>query len=132
MSGRYLLDTNAIINLLNDERADFSFREKKGVYFVSIITEIELLSFKNLTKEDETSIKKLLPEACIINIDTDIKNKTIELKKKKKIKLPDALICATAVVRRLTLVTDDKDLFNIPTLKSAHLSEFLAQMGTYS
>jgi len=131
MSGRYLLDTNAIINLLNDESADFSFREKKGVYFVSIITEIELLSFKNLTNEDETSIKKLLPEACIINIDTDIKNKTIELKKKKKIKLPDALICATAVVRKLTLVTDDKDLFDIPTLKTAHLSEFLAQMGTH-
>ncbi len=131
MSGRYLLDTNAIINLLNDESADFSFGEKKGVYFVSIITEIELLSFKNLTKEDKTSIKKLLPESCIINIDTDIKNKTIELKKKKKIKLPDALICATAMVRKLTLVTDDKDLFTIPTLKTAHLSEFLAQMGTH-
>lgn len=131
MSGRYLLDTNAIINLLNDDNADFTFKEKKGVYFVSIITEIELLSFKNLTKEDETSIKKLLPEACIINIDTDIKNKTIELKKKKKIKLPDALICATAVVRKLTLVTDDNNLFDIPTLKTTHLSEFLAQMGTH-
>ncbi|HLP49027.1 MAG TPA: hypothetical protein VK186_27550 [Candidatus Deferrimicrobium sp.] len=37
MSGRYLLDTNAIINLLNDDNADFTFKEKKGVYFVSII-----------------------------------------------------------------------------------------------
>ena len=31
MNGRYLLDTNAIINLLNDVNADFSFKEKKGV-----------------------------------------------------------------------------------------------------
>jgi predicted nucleic acid-binding protein len=129
MNGRYLLDTNAIINLLKDENSQFNFIGKKGVYFVSIITEIELLSFKNLTKEDETSIYKLLPEASVINIDIDIKNKTIELKKKKKLKLPDALICATALVRKLTLVTEDKDLLNIPALKTAHLSEFLSRIN---
>jgi hypothetical protein len=46
MSGRYLLDTNAIINLLKDEHNSFSFKDNMGVYFVSIISEIELLSLK--------------------------------------------------------------------------------------
>jgi predicted nucleic acid-binding protein len=125
MSGKYLLDTNAIINLLKDENADFSFKDKEGIFFVSIITEIELLSFKDLTEEDETSIKKLLPGSCIINISKTIKNKTVELRKKKNIKLPDAVICATAMVNHLTLVTDDDRLFNIQGLSIIHLSELI-------
>ena len=124
MNGKYLLDTNAIINLLKDENADFNFKDKKGGFFVSIITEIELLSFKDLTAEDENSIKKLLPGSCIININKIIKDKTIELRKNKDIKLPDAIICATAIVNSLTLVTDDERLFNIQGLSIIHLSEF--------
>jgi len=125
MNGKYLLDTNAIINLLKDENADFNIKDKKGVFFVSIITEIELLSFKDLTAEDETSIKKLLPGSCIININKIIKDKTIELRKNRDIKLPDAIICAAAIVNSLTLVTDDERLFNIQGLSIIHLSEFI-------
>jgi predicted nucleic acid-binding protein len=125
MNGKYLLDTNAIINLLKDENADFNIKDKKGEFFVSIITEIELLSFKDLTAEDETSIKKLLPGSCIININKIIKDKTIELRKNRDIKLPDAIICASAIVNSLTLVTDDERLFNIQGLSIIHLSEFI-------
>ena len=46
MNGKYLLDTNAVINLLKDENANFDFGGQKGGYLASIITEIELLSFK--------------------------------------------------------------------------------------
>lgn len=125
MSGKYLLDTNAIINLLKDENADFNLKEKEGIFFVSIITEMELLSFKNLTKEDEAAIKELLPESGIINIDKAIKDKTIQVRKKKSIKLPDAVICATALVNDLTLVTDDERLFNVPGLDVIHLSDLI-------
>ncbi len=125
MNGKYLLDTNAIINLLKDENANFNFKDKKGEFFVSIITEIELLSFKDLTAEDETSIKKLLPGSCIININKIIKDKTIELRKNRDIKLPDAIICAAAMANSLTLVTDDERLFNIQGLSIIHLSEFI-------
>lgn len=125
MSGKYLLDTNAIINLLKDENATFKFKDKKGVYFVSIITEMELLSFKDLTKEEESKIKKLLPGSCIININKAIKKKAVALRKKKKIKLPDAVICATAMVKNLTLVSDDDRLFKIKDLKIIPLSDLV-------
>lgn len=117
MNGKYLLDTNAIINLLKDENSDFRFSDKKGVFFVSIITEIELLSFNELSKRDETKIKKILPESCVINIST------LDLRKNNRIKLPDAVICATAMDNDLTLVTDDKQLFSIQGLNAIHLSE---------
>ncbi len=125
MSGKYLLDTNAIINLLKDETANFIVRDREEVFFVSIITEIELLCYKDLTREDEASIKELLDESCIININKKIKEETIELKKKNTIKLPDAVICASALVNHLTLVTDDDRLFNIQGLRVIHLSDLI-------
>lgn len=125
MSGKYLLDTNAIINLLKDENANFIVEDREAVFFVSVITEIELLCYKDLTKEDEDSIKELLDESCIININKKIKEETIDLKKKKTIKLPDAVICATALVNHLTLVTDDDRLFNIQGLRVINLSDLV-------
>ncbi len=125
MSGKYLLDTNAIINLLREENADFNFKDKQGVFFVSIITEMELLSFRESTKEYEDAIKKIIPGSCVINITGAIKDKTIELRKKKNVKLPDAVICATAMVNHLTLVSDDGGLFKIPGLDIIHLSDLL-------
>ncbi len=125
MSGKYLLDTNAIINLLKDENTNLIVKDRNEVFFVSVITEIELLCYKDLTNGDETSIKGLLNESCIININKKIKDKAIKLKKKNTIKLPDAVICATALVNHLTLVTDDDRLFNIEGLNVIHLSDLL-------
>ena len=39
MNGKYLLDTNAVINLLKDETLTLKFKDKKGIYLVSIITQ---------------------------------------------------------------------------------------------
>jgi predicted nucleic acid-binding protein len=50
-------------------------------------------------------------------IDENIANKVIQLKRKNKIKLPDAIICATAIVNNATLVTNDIRLQNISNLK---------------
>ena len=79
-----------------------------------------------MTEEDEASIKKLLPGSCIINITREIKDKAIELRKKKNIKLPDAVICAAALVNHLTLVSDDERLFKIQGLNIIYLSDLMA------
>ena len=47
----------------------------------------------------------------MIALDDDITAKTIELRKKYKIKLPDAIIAATALVFELTLITGNIDDF---------------------
>jgi predicted nucleic acid-binding protein len=46
----------------------------------------------------------------------DIKNLTIEIKQSKKIKLPDAIIAATALHLNLPLLRADKDFRHIPGL----------------
>lgn len=45
---KYLLDTNTIIYALNK-----GFKFPKNKYFVSVITEIELLSYSELTAKEE-------------------------------------------------------------------------------
>ena len=46
-----------------------------------------------------------LQTAIIISLDDDIVGNTIELRSRYNIKLPDAIIAATAIVHDLTLVT---------------------------
>ena len=55
MSGNYLLDTNAIINALN-----LYIKLPLNTYSISIITEMELLSFPKLKESEKNEIKRLL------------------------------------------------------------------------
>jgi hypothetical protein len=119
MSGKILLDTNAVIYALNGglilPRAD---------YCISIITEMELFSYSKLTQSEEQNIRNLLSYFEIFNITDIIKNKTIEIRKTYGIKLPDSIICATALVNRATLISNDKQLSKIVDLDILSLEEF--------
>lgn len=111
MSGdSFLLDTNTVLYLLRGDEALALLLQDKQV-FISVITEMELLSWQGL--QDAASLKKVrtaLSEFTIIGIENDIKERTIELRKKKKLKLPDAIILATAHYLNVPLITADKAL----------------------
>lgn len=111
MSGdSFLLDTNTVLYLLRGDEALALLLQDKQV-FISLITEMELLSWQGL--QDAASLKKVraaLSEFTIIGIENDIKERTIELRKKKKLKLPDAIILATAHYLNVPLITADKAL----------------------
>ncbi|UUO13150.1 PIN domain-containing protein [Dolichospermum heterosporum] len=64
---------------------------------VSPIIRIELLSFADLSKEEEQSIEDLLSQFNTVPFLREIENQTIQIKRQYKIKLPDAIIAATAV-----------------------------------
>jgi len=121
MSGKFLLDTNVIINSIN-----YKYKLPVNEYSCSIITEMELLSFPKLTLHESLEIKKYLSFMNLLNISEQIKEKTIELRKKYKIKLPDSIICASAISNNLILVTDDVALFKIENLHTISLKQLLA------
>jgi hypothetical protein len=56
--------------------------------FISFITELELLSFPRLTDKEAKTIKGLLKNCIITDINSEIKNLTIEIRKKANLKLP--------------------------------------------
>ena len=61
MSGKYLLDTNAIIYAI-----DHKLKLPANHYAVSVITEMELLSWTSLTGEDEATLKSVLMKLAVI------------------------------------------------------------------
>ena len=86
-------------------------------YYISFITELELLSYPNISETESNTIQQFINGIDIIDINKTIKTKTIELRKKYKLKLPDAIICATAVYLEATLITSDKKLKKVSELK---------------
>ena len=87
-----------------------------GRYGYSVITEIELLSFPALTTEDMEIISSYLSNIALINLTPAIKQKTISLRRTYRIKLPDAIIVASAIEAGATLLTNDIALHKIETL----------------
>lgn len=76
-----------------------------GKFYISIINKIELLGFKDISTDEEQNFHKLINASTILNLTDDIVTKTIEVRKQFKIKLPDAIIAATALTHNLTIVT---------------------------
>ncbi len=111
----YLLDTNIALYFLQGRLSNpLPF----GQYFVSLITEIELLSYSNLTATEEASIHEFLDSVAIIEITLEIKKTTINLRRNNRLKLPDAIIAATAKGSGATLLTNDTTLLNLTEIQS--------------
>ncbi|MBD3749263.1 MAG: type II toxin-antitoxin system VapC family toxin [Sphingobacteriales bacterium] len=118
MSGNNIvIDTSLIINLFNGLNGIEQLIKDRNL-FVSIITEIEILSFPQLNPQDKKILKKFLSECYIIDIDTNIKDLTIDIRSKHKTKLPDAVIAATAIYFDIPLFTMGKGFEKINGLNA--------------
>ena len=117
MGKSYLIDTNIIIdfseNRLPLNAKLFVAEVIDNESNISIINKIELLGFSMVTPE----IIEFTDSTNVINLTEDVANQTISLRKKRKIKLPDAIIAATALVYNLTLISrNSKDFDGIDGL----------------
>jgi predicted nucleic acid-binding protein len=90
-------------------------------YYVSVITEIELLSYPNLDAKTEENIRSFLAQLKLINLNNAIKTKAIQLRREYKIKLPDAIIVATALILNIPLLSNDLRLNKISDLDCRQL-----------
>lgn len=115
MSGhKYLADTNTFIFLLNKHPALQTLLESE--WHFSFITEIELLGKPGITSAEIKSIRNLL-NTCVKLVHVEEINKlTISIKQQYKIKTPDAIIAATAILNNLPLLTFDKDFTKLKSL----------------
>jgi len=113
MSGdRLFVDTNILIYLLGGDREVATILDGKEIV-ISFITELELLSFPKLTKPQTRIIKSLLKDCKVVNLNQEIKDLTIEIRKSYKLKLPDAIIAASASYFNAPLFTADSSLTKV-------------------
>lgn len=118
MSGtKYLLDTNFILGTLKSDTqvlAELSSRRiLAGECSYSAIARMELLGFHRITQEEETLIKQKLEHFAYLPLIKDIEDRVIALRQSRKIKLPDAIIAATALYFGIELLTLDQHLLEI-------------------
>ncbi len=110
---RYFLDTNAIIYLVNGRLAS---PLPEGKYSISIITEIELLSFAGLSDKEEQRIRELLLALDRVPLSDTVRDQTILLRRENRLKLPDAIIAASALTQQAVLLTNDQSFASIDGL----------------
>jgi len=100
------VDTNICIYLLNGDVNVAELLQNLNLY-ISIITEMELYAYHS---DDPLAIKILngfVESVSIVNITETVKIRTIETRKKSKLKLPDSIIAASALVLNMPLITAD-------------------------
>ena len=103
-----LVDSNVIIDYVSNRIPEKSAKQL-DIYFnrnfsVSIISKIEVLGFNTLNFELQ-QLESFIQLGSIIYIDEVVVDKTIEIRRKKRIKLPDAIIAATALVQNCLLLS---------------------------
>ena len=112
---KLLLDTNTVLYVLNGDATLASFLNGKEL-FLSIISELELLSYKKITQKETRAISNFLNELSIVNITDAVKKSTIALRRTSNLKLPDCIIAATSMALNIPLVTSDKQLGHLEGL----------------
>ena len=121
MGEKVLIDTNVAIgyfaNRLNIGTMDQIDEQLDKEYHLSVINKIELLGYPGLTRQEE-KFNLFIDNSIMHPIDDRIIEKTINIRKRNKIKLPDAIIAATCLIYGLSLLTQNsKDFEKIPDLK---------------
>lgn len=111
MSGNKLLDTNIIIYLSKKELSLDQIAVEDDSLCISVITLMEAKGFAFQNEQEEKIIDDLCNVLEVINLNDDIVAEVIALRKECRIKLPDAIIFATAKQKGLTLITRNIDDF---------------------
>lgn len=113
MSGeRYLLDTNAIVALLQGNVRLIQLLRQAEWIGISVINRIEFLAFSGLTEADLQLFQHFLQRVEVIGLAADdaaLIQKIIAIRQQCRLKLPDAIIAAMVMQKGAALVTTDRE-----------------------
>ena len=107
-----VLDSNTIIYLLGGNKNAAKICDNKE-HFISEISEIEILGFDFKIESDRIKTEHYLSFVKSITLNSRIKEIAINLRRKYKLKLGDAIICATAIYLDYPFITADDRLKKI-------------------
>lgn len=105
-----LFDTNILIDYLNGENLAKTQIEKYDQISISIITYIEIMA--GVDRENKTIVEAFLNSFNVLNFDTTMAGEIANIRNTMKIKLPDAIILATARCNNAILITRDTKNFS--------------------
>ncbi len=122
----YLLDTNAIVQLLKGNKELIAVLGTADFIATSIVSEMEYLSFSGLTDADVALYQAFRGRIQVYDVpsaDTAFTQLVVKARKEHGLKLPDAIIAGTAIAKGLIILTAD-DHFKKP--KASWRTRFFA------
>jgi len=109
MGRKYLLDSNVVIDYMAElyPRKTLTWLNEiiNHEIITSVITKIEVLSYDPGKGDNYEILVEFFDAANILDLTGEVVTKTIEIRQKNRIKLPDAVIAASAIVNNLVLIT---------------------------
>lgn len=106
MGKRYLIDTNVIIDFCGGKLTSGARLLLADVIpELSIITNMELFASKNIPQSEYSLLEQFVSIAIVHPVGTDLVKNTVAIRQQYRLKLPDAIIAATAIQYRLVLLT---------------------------
>ena len=112
---KIIFDTCAAILLLDGkyELSSLGIVMNDSFPYISIITRMELMAKRNMRQDEEQAIRNFIDDVTVSPLSDEIESKTVEIRRTTKIKLPDCIIAATAIVLEAVLLTSDPHLLNL-------------------
>lgn len=110
MNGRFMLDTNAVIALLNGHAGLVQMLQSAAWVGIPVIVELEFLSFPNLSASDKVLFSNFKNRIEVLSLEASnasFLQEIIQIRQNFNIKLPDAIIAASAIQSQSTLVSND-------------------------
>lgn len=113
---RYLLDTNALVALLQGHKGLLTLTDKAQWIGVSVINVLEFLGFDGLSESDRALFMELVSRLTVVDLNygnTTLMQRVTDLRKTRTVKLPDAIVMASAALHDATVVTNDAVLLKL-------------------
>ncbi len=111
---QYLIDTNVVSDYFSASLPADGFQFMDGVIDaipnLSVITQIELLCWKT-DYATEQKVESFISDSIVLDITPEVISHCVSIRKSSKIKTPDAIIAATAIAYKHTLITNNKKDF---------------------
>ena len=123
MEQGYLIDSNVIIGYLDDKIPETGMQLMHRIIDktpkISIINKIEVLRFNAPNEKVYQTLLEFVNECVVLSLTEKLVELTISICKTNRIKLPDAIIAATALAGNLILLTRNtaafKSIINLKT-----------------
>jgi hypothetical protein len=117
-SSRFVLDTNIILYFLAGRLAE---PLPSGSYALSVMTELELLAYPGLSAQEEQRVQDFLADLLPTDLTPAVKAHAVDFRKRLGLKLPDAIVAATARALNATLITNDQRLLTLSDIPTQRL-----------
>jgi tRNA(fMet)-specific endonuclease VapC len=115
---RYLLDTNALIALLQGNRELMTLTRSADWLGVSVINVLEFLGFDGLTEQDRQLFQQFVSRITVVDLvhsNAALMAHITAIRQTRTFKLPDAIVMASAALHEATLITNDAQLLTMGT-----------------